>query len=204
MIASRSTTGSDGMMKVRTASRSTGGVAMIERSFMPPSAMCSVRGIGVAVMVSTWTSARSCLSFSLWATPKCCSSSTMTRPRFLSWTPLPSSAWVPMTMSIWPSARPFLTSVASFAVTKRDSCATRIGRPSKRAANRRKCWRTSSVVGASSATCLPAIAATKAARKATSVLPKPTSPQISRSIGRPLAMSSSTAAIAESWSSVSS
>ena len=107
-------------------------------------------------------------------------------------------------MSIWPSARPFLTSVASLAVTKRDSCATRTGRPSKRLANRRKCWRTSSVVGASSATCLPDMAATKAARSATSVLPKPTSPQISRSIGRPLAMSSSTASIAASWSSVSS
>ncbi len=43
------------------------------------------------------------------------------------------------------------------------------------------------MVGTTTATCSPAMAATKAARKATSVLPKPTSPQISRSIGRPLA-----------------
>ena len=47
------------------------------------------------------------------------------------------------------------------------------------------CWRASSVVGTTTATCLPLIAVTKAARSATSVLPKPTSPQTSRSIGRP-------------------
>ena len=37
------------MTKVRTASRSTGGVAMIDSSRTPVSASCSVRGIGVAV-----------------------------------------------------------------------------------------------------------------------------------------------------------
>ena len=55
-----------------------------------------------------------------------------------------------------------------------------------------KCWRASSVVGTTTATCLPLIAATKAARSATSVLPKPTSPQTSRSIGLPEPRSSST------------
>ena len=50
----------------------------------------------------------------------------------------------------------------------------------------------------------PSTAAAKAARKATSVLPKPTSPQISRSIGLPEAMSPKVASMAESWSSVSS
>ena len=69
--------------KVRTASRSTGGVAMIDSSRTPVSASCSVRGIGVAVSVSTCTSARSSFSCSLCATPKCCSSSTMSRPRSL-------------------------------------------------------------------------------------------------------------------------
>ena len=48
------------------------------------------------------------------------------------------------------------------------------------------------------------MAATKAARRATSVLPKPTSPQISRSIGWPEAKSPSTSSMAASWSSVSS
>ena len=68
---------------MRTASRSTGGVAMIDRSRTPVSASCSVRGIGVAVSVSTCTSARSSLSRSLCATPKCCSSSTTSRPEIL-------------------------------------------------------------------------------------------------------------------------
>ncbi len=48
--------GSNGDTKVRTASRSTGGEAMIERSRTPVSASCKVRGIGVAVSVSTCTS----------------------------------------------------------------------------------------------------------------------------------------------------
>ena len=56
-IASRITTESNGMMKVRTASRSTGGVAIRLISRTPVSASCSVRGIGVAVSVSTCTSA---------------------------------------------------------------------------------------------------------------------------------------------------
>ena len=49
-----------------------------------------------------------------------------------------------------------------------------------------RCCCARSVVGASTATCLPACTATKAARIATSVLPKPTSPQTMRSIGRSL------------------
>ena len=85
----------------------------------------------------------------------------------------------------------------------RDSCATFTGSPAKRSENVRKCWRASSVVGTTTATCAPDIAATNAARNATSVLPKPTSPQISRSIGRPDARSSSTSAMARDWSSVS-
>ncbi len=48
------------------------------------------------------------------------------------------------------------------------------------------CCSASSVVGTSTATCLPSASATNAARSATSVLPKPTSPQTSRSIGLPV------------------
>ena len=71
-----------------------------------------------------------------------------------------------------------------------------IGRPRKRSANVLKCCRESSVVGTTTATCTPFIAAMKAARNATSVLPKPTSPQTSRSIGRPAPRSSRTASMA--------
>ena len=59
------------------------------------------------------------------------------------------------------------------------------------------------VVGTTTATWAPDMAATKAARKATSVLPKPTSPQISRSIGRSRLMSCLIEPSALSWSSVS-
>ena len=58
------------------------------------------------------------------------------------------------------------------------------------------CCRASSVVGTTIAVCLPLIAVAKAARSATSVLPKPTSPQTSRSIGRPASRSSIVASIA--------
>ena len=59
-------TPSNGVTKVRTARRSTGGVAIRLMSRTPVRASCRVRGIGVAVSVSTWTSARSSFSRSLW------------------------------------------------------------------------------------------------------------------------------------------
>ena len=189
---------------MRTASRSTGADAMIDNSRTPVSASCSVRGIGVALKVSTCTSARSCFSRSLWLTPKCCSSSTMRSPRSLNLIALPSSAWVPTTISIEPSVSPFLTRLSSLVETRREACATLTGKPLKRSAKVLACWRASKVVGTTTATCLPSSATANAARNATSVLPKPTSPQIRRSIGRPLSRSFRVAWIALSWSSVSS
>ena len=64
------------------------------------------------------------------------------------------------------------------------------------------CW-ARIVVGTSIITCLPSEAALTAARSATSVLPYPTSPQTSRSIGRAASMSAFTASIASIWSAVS-
>ncbi len=81
--ASRTTCSSQRVTMVRTARRSTGAVVMSERSRIPVTAICSVRGIGVAVSVRTSTCARSCLMRSLWATPKRCSSSTTRSPRCL-------------------------------------------------------------------------------------------------------------------------
>ncbi len=188
---------------MRIASRSTGGVAIRLSSRTPDSASCSVRGIGVAVSVSTCTSKRSAFSRSLCATPKCCSSSMTSSPRFLNRTDFASSACVPTTISTVPSASPVRVSSASFAPTKRESWRTRTGSPRNRSEKLLKCWRASSVVGAITATCIPDIAVTKVARSATSVLPKPTSPQISRSIGAPDSRSPSTSAMALSWSSVS-
>ena len=65
----------------------------------PDSEICSVRGIGVALIASTSTRSRSWRSASFWATPKRCSSSTITRPRSLGWTSIDSSRWVPIRMS---------------------------------------------------------------------------------------------------------
>ena len=53
------------------------------------------------------------------------------------------------------------------------------------------------------ATCLPSCTALNAARMATSVLPKPTSPHTSRSIGASASMSALTSTMALSWSTVS-
>ncbi len=92
--------------------------------------------------------------------------------------PLPSSACVPMTISILPEASPAFTAASCGAATSREACATFTGKPRKRSEKVLKCWRANSVVGTMTATCLPLMAARKAARSATSVLPKPTSPQI--------------------------
>ena len=128
---------------------------MIERSRTPVSASCSVRGIGVALSVSTCTSARNCFSRSLWPTPKCCSSSTIRSPRSLNLIDLPSSAWVPTTMSIVPSARSFLV----LRVLRRDQ-ARGLRDIDRKAAEPLGeglacAGAPSSVVGTTTATCLP-------------------------------------------------
>ena len=75
--------------------------------------MWRVRGMGVAVKVRTSTLCRSSLRRSFWATPKRCSSSTITSPRSLKTTSFESRRWVPMTMSTVPAASPFKISVCS-------------------------------------------------------------------------------------------
>ena len=92
---------------VLIASRRCGAVAITEKSRMPSSDIASVRGIGVAVSVSTSTSARSFFSCSFCRTPNRCSSSMMTRPRFLNTTSGWISLCVPMTRSIVPALMPF-------------------------------------------------------------------------------------------------
>ena len=69
-----------GPTNVSTGSRSSGGVAMVEISRIPVTAISSVRGIGVADMLSTSTEVRSALTCSLCSTPNRCSSSTMSSP----------------------------------------------------------------------------------------------------------------------------
>ena len=66
-----------------TGKRLGGGVSMTDMSRTPDSDICSVRGIGVAVSVSTSTCSRRFFRCSLCSTPKRCSSSMTTRPRSL-------------------------------------------------------------------------------------------------------------------------
>ncbi len=138
---------------------------------MPVMDISSVRGMGVADMARTSTSVRMALSFSLCSTPKRCSSSMITRPRFLNWVSLESSRWVPMTTSIAPERSPSSVALDSLALWNRDSVARRTGKPEKRSAKVSVCCWASSVVGTSTATCLPSCTALNAARTATSVLP---------------------------------
>src|SRR3972149_3117245 len=96
-----------------------------------------------------------------------------------------SSLWVPITMSTLPSASAASVVPTCCCERKRDSSAILTGQSAKRSVKVLKCCSAKSVVGTSTATCLPSLTAMNAARSATSVLPKPTSPQISRSIGFP-------------------
>ena len=100
------------------------------------SAISSVRGIGVAVIVSTSTCARSCFSRSLWETPKRCSSSTTSSPRSLNRTSRPSSRCVPITTSTVPSAASSTTCFCAAGWTNRDSIFTVTGNGAKRSRER--------------------------------------------------------------------
>ena len=144
---------------------------MVDMSRMPTSDMFSVRGMGVAVSVRTSTRFRSCLIFSLCVTPKRCSSSTTSSPRSRNCTSFDNSRWVPTSTSTFPAARSSSVAFCSAFVRNRLTMSMRTGNPAKRSRRVFRCWNASTVVGASTATCLPSMTALKAARIATSVLP---------------------------------
>ena len=110
---------------------------------------------------------------------------------------------MPTTTSTVPSASPAIVCFASAASVNRDRPLTVTGNARIRSVKVCRCWVASSVVGTSTATCLPSCTALNAARTATSVLPNPTSPETTRSIGTARSMSALTSSIAESWSGVS-
>ena len=162
---------SHGSTKVSTGERSRGGVCISVMSRRPASDWCSVRGIGVAVSVRTSVSRRSCLSRSLCFTPKRCSSSITISPSAANFTSSLSRRCVPMMTSTLCSATSASVFACSFAVWKRLSTATRIGKSASRSPKVRACWSARIVVGTSTATCRPDCTALKAARTAISVLP---------------------------------
>ncbi len=132
--------------------RSRGGVSITDRSRTLASESWSVRGTGVADIASTWTFFFSCFSRSFWATPKRCSSSTIIRAILGSWMSFDSSRWVPIRMSILPSASRFLSSRISAGERKRDTISTFTGKPANRLRKVSRCWSARIVVGASTAT----------------------------------------------------
>ena len=95
---------------------------MTEMSRIPASDICSVRGIGVALMAMTSTLSLSWRSSSFCLTPKRCSSSTTISPMSLPRRSRPSRRWVPMRMSTWPSLKPAMAAFWSLAERKRLTC----------------------------------------------------------------------------------
>ena len=112
---------------------------MIDMSRMPTSDMFSVRGIGVAVIVSTSTRLRICLMRSLCATPKRCSSSTTSSPRSLNTTSFESRRWVPTMMSTLPAATPSRISFVSCLVRNRLTMSMVTGKPANRSRSVFRC-----------------------------------------------------------------
>ncbi len=92
---------------------------------------------------------------------------------------------------------------SSLAELNLDTGRTTTGKLANRSVNVAKCCCTSKVVGHNTAACLPSCTALNTARTAISVLPYPTSPQISRSIGIGSSMSALTSSIVRNWSGVS-
>ena len=91
---------------VFTGRRPSGGVSITLMSRTPASDICSVRGIGVALIEITSTRSFSWRSSSFCLTPKRCSSSTISSPRSFARTSRDSSRCVPIRMSTSPRDEP--------------------------------------------------------------------------------------------------
>ena len=140
-------------------------------------------------MVIISTSRLNHFNFSFAATPKRCSSSMMTNPNFLNTTSSERSRCVPIRISISPRAVAASVSACSFFERNRQTISMRTGKAAIRSVKLSRCCWASTVVGTRIATCSPSSTALNAHRMATSVLPKPTSPQSKRSIGRAFSIS---------------
>ena len=78
---------------------------------------------------------------------------------------------MPIRMSTAPAAVLASTALISFGERKREIISIVTGNGAKRLRKVFQCWKASTVVGASTATCLPSSTQRMAARMATSVLP---------------------------------
>ena len=145
---------------------------MIEMSRRPPIAMCSVRGIGVAVSVSTSTCVRSSFSRSLWRDAEALllvddEQAEVLEAHVARQQPVRADDDVDLALAERRDGL-LLLGLACGSATAPRRCT---GKSAKRSEKVTKCCSASTVVGASTATCLPPSTASSAARSATSVLP---------------------------------
>ena len=122
-------------ISVTIGKRLRGAVFIFVISRAPISANCRVRGMGVAVRVSTSTVARNFFRRSLCWTPNRCSSSMIKRPRSLNSTSFETNRCVPMTISILPLFNFSRICFCSALVRNRESISTFTGKFSKRSRN---------------------------------------------------------------------
>ena len=168
-----------------TGWRSSGGVSIVDICRIPVSAISSVRGIGVAVIVSTSTLRAELLQPLLVRDAEPLLLVDDQQAEVLE-RDVAAEQPVRADHDVDLAVRRVLSTICCLLGVRRTATASRT-RHRDRARTARenvmKCCSASSVVGTSTATCLPSITALNAARTATSVLPKPTSPQSRRSIG---------------------
>ena len=181
----------------------TGGV-LIKLTVLSPRRDCwRVRGIGVAVRVSTSTDFFIFKSLFFCATPKRCSSSIINNPSLFFGMDPPKILCVPINISTRLLTIFSIIVFCFFCDMKRDNILIVTPNFSNLFLNKIKCWLANIVVGTTIITKTPEKAAFAAARRAVSVLPKPTSPIIKRSISPGEFMSLYMSCIAADWSPVS-
>ena len=213
--------------------RPAGRVSSTDTSRSPNTVMATVRGMGVAVMTRRCGRAPSVPRRpSRCSTPKRCCSSTTTRPKSWKRTSSESRAWVPITIWAAPAASscstlrlarvpmeavsrrtrtrrgfsPLLQGVSSAEPAAESSVSESSGAAisPRMSSTERKCCSASTSVGASIADWPPASATCSMARRATTVLPEPTSPCSRRFMGDSLDRSAAISAPTFCCPSVSS
>ena len=112
----------------------------------------NLRQVDIAAAFDIMDEIRDLLSLIHISTPKRCCSSMTARVRFRGTTSSESSAWVPMSASTSPAAKPSTMAARSTAAVEPVSRATRTPAPSKRSPRPSMCWRASTSVGAVSYT----------------------------------------------------
>ncbi len=174
-----------------------------EQAMSPYRDSASVRGMGVAVIVSRSAPRPFRRRAARWLTPKRCCSSMTTSVRLRKARSSERMAVVPKTHASVPSARQAATCARSAADVAPVTSAQETSAASNRGPSFCAYWRASTEVGAIMAACVPVSATAARATAATAVLPVPTSPRSRRFITCGAAMSRSMSAAARSCSSVS-